>query len=192
MAERILSHETKTWKTTYIFFFCQPLGMIIPLSCLLTGPGLYSKQTSPEHNLNAEHLAFSNCWCAAADCCHQKLLVSKLQDVLGPRYLMRLWNYASFFFFITKWEKKMPFARKKNQQRSAKHLSRLERERSLRRRKAFTHMRVCLSDPDLLRGAHTITTCSNNSTRSCLPFCTKLMCKWERGDFDPRARHHTD
>lgn len=113
MAERILSHETKTWKTTYIFFFCQPLGMIIPLSCLLTGPGLYSKQTSPEHNLNAEHLAFSNCWCAAVDCCHQKLLVSKLQDVLGPRYLMRLWNYASFFFFITKWEKKMPFARKK-------------------------------------------------------------------------------
>ena len=66
----------------HIYNFCfQPLGMFIPLSCLLTGPGLYSKQTSPEHNLNAEHLAFSNCWCAAVHCCHQKLLVSKLQDV---------------------------------------------------------------------------------------------------------------
>lgn len=52
-----------------IFFFCQTLSMISPLIYLLTGPGLLSKQTSPEHNLkNAEHLAFSNC-CAAVDCC---------------------------------------------------------------------------------------------------------------------------
>lgn len=77
---------------------CSPLGMIIPHSCLLTGPGSLSKQASPEHNLNTEHLAISNCWCAAVDCCHQKLLVSKLQAVLGPPYLMSLWNYVVFLF----------------------------------------------------------------------------------------------
>lgn len=79
---------------------CSPLGVIIPHSCLLTGPGSLSKQASAEHNLNTEHLAISNCWCAAVDCCHQKLLVSKLQAVLGPPYLMSLWNYVVFYSYI--------------------------------------------------------------------------------------------
>lgn len=90
ISEFMLSHGNKR---------CSPLGVIIPHSCLLTGPGSLSKQASPEHNLNTEHLAFSNCWCAAVDCCHQKLLVSKLQAVLGPPYLMSLWNYVVFYSY---------------------------------------------------------------------------------------------
>lgn len=49
-----------------------------------------------------------------------------------------------------------------------------------------------LRGPNLLWEAQTITTGSNNSLCSCLPFCTKLMCKWEWCNFDAQARHHTD
>lgn len=64
-----------------------------PVACLLTCPGSLSKQIPSEHKQeSAEHLAFSNCWCAAVYCCHQKLLVCKLWPVWGPRYLMSVWN----------------------------------------------------------------------------------------------------
>lgn len=136
IAECILSHDNKRWSTAYFFF--QPLGMIFHHSCLLTGPGLLSKQTSPEHNLNAQHLAFSNCWCAAVDCCHQKLLVSKLRDVWGPHCLIRLWNYV---VFIMKWRKKDVVCKKTAKVHTSVSRKEIRREK---RHTAFTDAR-CLS-----------------------------------------------
>lgn len=84
--------QSSQYKMENSVFFCQPLGMIpLPVhSRMPPGPGLYSKQTSPEHNLNVEHLAFSDCLCAAVDCCHPCLKTTRCLGTTLPDEVMKL------------------------------------------------------------------------------------------------------
>lgn len=74
--------------------------------------------------------------------------------------------------------------------RSAQHLSHWGKKEMLvvekGRHTAVIHT-GWLSGTDMLWGAHSSTTGSNNSTHSCLPFCTKLMCKWGWCNFDQQT-----
>ena len=145
--------------------------------CLLTGRGSLWKQTSPEHNVSAEHLAFSNCWCAAVDCCHQKLLVSKSWYVQGLHHLMRLRNHNVFTM-------KNIFASK--QLRSAQHLSCSERkEIEFKKGKQHPHM-LSVSQVERQWGAQTVNTGSHNNTCSCRPFCSKQCANGESYNLSPK------